>query len=284
MNNLVQILNCSEALGTCCTDYGLLTILDVLRQVLDLIQLIVPILLMVALAVQFTQLLVNPDDDKKKKSLLNKFIAALLCFFVPFLVNLAIGLVPDDIGSFQLGACWDTARISREVLRRENSVYVSTTDKPPQSFIILPSEYNDATITEDGGSNGSGSGSGTGSATGRAIVEYAKSFVGGQYCWGGKDPHNCADCSGFVSYVFGHFGINLIPQTESMWSQTDMYTLVTDGNIKAGDVVMYNEHVGILTGNGEEMVHAANSKSGIKLSPSYKYQAVRGIMRIKGVN
>lgn len=135
MNNLVQILNCSEALGTCCTDYGLLTILDVLRQVLDLIQLIVPILLMVALAVQFTQLLVNPDDDKKKKSLLNKFIAALLCFFVPFLVNLAIGLVPDDIGSFQLGACWDTARISREVLRRENSVYVSTTDKPPQVLL-----------------------------------------------------------------------------------------------------------------------------------------------------
>lgn len=284
MNNLVQILNCSEALGTCCTDYGLLTILDVLRQVLDLIQLIVPILLMVALAIQFTQLLVNPDDDKKKKSLLNKFIAALLCFFVPFLVNLAIGLVPDDIGSFQLGACWDTARISREVLRRENSVYVSTTDKPPQSFIILPSEYNDATITEDGGSNGSGSGSGTGSATGRAIVEYAKSFVGGRYCYGGKDPHNCADCSGFVSYVFGHFGINLIPQTESMWSQTDMYTLVTDGNIKAGDVVMYNEHVGILTGNGEEMVHASNEKTGIKLSPSYKYRAVRGIMRIKGVN
>ena len=79
-----QILDCSEALGTCCTDYGLLTILDVSRKVLDLIQLIAPIILMVALAIQFTQLLVNPDDKKKTKSLLNKFIAALLCFFVPF--------------------------------------------------------------------------------------------------------------------------------------------------------------------------------------------------------
>lgn len=278
MSDFVQILNCSEALGTCCTDYGLLTILDILRQILDLIQLVVPIILMVGLAVQFTQLLINPDDNKKKKSLLNKFFAAILCFFVPFLVNLAIGLVPEDIGSFQLGACWDTARISREVLKKENSTYVATTDKKPKSFILQPEDYDNPEVTGGKGAVGDGS------ATGKAIVEYAKSFVGGRYCWGGKDPNVCADCSGFVSYVFAHFGINLISQTDAMWNQTNMYTLVTDGNIKAGDVVMYDGHVGILTGNGEEMVHAASTKSGIKISPSYKYRTVRGIMRIKGVN
>ncbi|MCI6107772.1 MAG: C40 family peptidase [bacterium] len=278
MSDFVQILNCSEALGTCCTDYGLLTLLDILRQILDLIQLVVPIILMVGLAIQFTQLLINPDDNKKKKSLLNKFFAALLCFFVPFLVNLAISLVPADIGSFQLGACWDTARISREVLKKENSTYVSTTDKKPKSFILQPEDYDDAEVTGGDGAVGDGS------ATGKAIVEYAKSFVGGRYCWGGKDPNVCADCSGFVSYVFAHFGINLISQTDAMWNQTNMYTLVTDGKIKAGDVVMYNGHVGILTGNGEEMVHAASTRSGIKISPSYKYRTVRGIMRIKGVN
>ena len=278
MSDFVQILNCSEALGTCCTDYGLLTLLDILRQILDLIQLVVPIILMVGLAIQFTQLLINPDDNKKKKSLLNKFFAALLCFFVPFLVNLAISLVPADIGSFQLGACWDTARNSREVLKKENSTYVSTTDKKPKSFILQPEDYDDAEVTGGDGAVGDGS------ATGKAIVEYAKSFVGGRYCWGGKDPNVCADCSGFVSYVFAHFGINLISQTDAMWNQTNMYTLVTDGKIKAGDVVMYNGHVGILTGNGEEMVHAASTRSGIKISPSYKYRTVRGIMRIKGVN
>lgn len=278
MSDFVQILNCSEALGTCCTDYGLLTLLDILRQILDLIQLVVPIILMVGLAIQFTQLLINPDDNKKKKSLLNKFFAALLCFFVPSLVNLAISLVPADIGSFQLGACWDTARISREVLKKENSTYVSTTDKKPKSFILQPEDYDDAEVTGGDGAVGDGS------ATGKAIVEYAKSFVGGRYCWGGKDPNVCADCSGFVSYVFAHFGINLISQTDAMWNQTNMYTLVTDGKIKAGDVVMYNGHVGILTGNGEEMVHAASTRSGIKISPSYKYRTVRGIMRIKGVN
>lgn len=280
MDHYFQILVCSEVLGTCCSDYGLVGILDILRQCLNLIQLIVPIILMVALAIQFTQLMANPDDKKKQKSLINKFIAALICFFIPLLVNVSINLVPD---TFQLSACWDTARISREVLQSQNSSYISPTDKEAKKFILLGDAYEPGVP----GSGGSGS-AGGGSATGRAIVAYALEFVGKPYCWGGKDPNNCADCSGFVSYIFAHFGINLIPQTDSMWAQTDMYTLVTDGNIKAGDVVMYQGHVGILTGNGEEMVHASNSSpypaGGIKVSPTYNYRAVQGIMRIKGVN
>lgn len=279
MNQYFQVLSCSQALGTCCTDYGLLTILDVLKQILDLIQLVVPIILMVALAIQFTQLLVNPDDDKKKKSLLNKFFAALLCFFVPFFVNLAIGLVPEDIGSFQLGACWDTASISREVLKKENSTYVSTTNRTPQSFIINPEDYDNPEIT---------GGSGVGSATGKAIVAYAKQFLGKPYLyggtWNGELPYSATDCSGFVQGVFSHFGIHLNRSTSSQWADTSSYTLVKDGNIKAGDLVMYDGHVAILTGNGEEIIHASNPTDGIKLTSSYKYRSILGIMRINGVN
>lgn len=282
MGDFVQTLSCSEALGTCCTDYGLLTILDILKQILDLIQLVVPIILMVALAIQFTQLLVNPDDDKKKKSLLNKFVAALLCFFVPFLVNLAIGLVPEDIGSFQLGACWDTASISREVLKKENSTYVSTTNRTPQSFIISPEDYDNPEVTDSGG------GVGEGSATGKAIVAYARQFLGKPYVyggsWNGELPYTPTDCSGFVQGVFSHFGIHLNRSTYSQWADTGSYTLVRDGNIKAGDLVMYNGHVAILTGNGEEIIHASNPTDGIKLTSSYKYRSILGIMRINGVN
>ena len=243
MSQFFQILDCNEVLGTCCTDYGLLNILDIIRQVMDLMQLVVPILLMVALAIQFTQLLINPDDNKKKKSLLNKFIAALIFFFVPFLVNLALGVLPDDMDTFQLGACWDTARISREVLKEQNSTYVSTTNKTPSAFIIT--DFPDI----QGG--GSGSGTGEGSTTGRAIVAYAREFVGEDYVyggsWNGERPYTPTDCSGFVQGVFAHFGISLPRTTYAQWAATDTYTLVTDGNIRAGDVVMYDGHVGILT-------------------------------------
>lgn len=280
MNQLLQVLDCSQELGTCCTDYGLLTVLDVMRQILDLIQLIAPIILMVGLGIQFTQLLVNPDDKKKQKALLNKFIAALLCFFVPFLVNLSLSLVPEEIGSFQLGACWDTARVSREVLKKENSTYVATTDREPKTFVISPDEYDDPEVTHQ-------EGVGSGSATGRAIVAYAKEFLGQAYVWGGtwngEKPYTGTDCSGFVQGVYRHFGINLTRTTYTQWADTASYTLVT-GSPQAGDVVMYDGHVAILTGNGEEIIHASNPTDGIKLSPSYKYRSVLGIMRIKGVN
>lgn len=280
MNQLLQVLDCSQELGTCCTDYGLLTVLDVMRQILDLIQLIAPIILMVGLGIQFTQLLVNPDDKKKQKALLNKFIAALLCFFVPFLVNLSLSLVPEEIGSFQLGACWDTARVSREVLKKENSAYVATTDREPKTFVISPGEYDDPEVTHQ-------EGVGSGSATGRAVVAYAKEFLGQPYVWGGtwngEKPYTGTDCSGFVQGVYRHFGINLTRTTYTQWADTASYTLVT-GTPQAGDVVMYDGHVAILTGNGEEIIHASNPTDGIKLSPSYKYSSVLGIMRIKGVN
>lgn len=281
MNQLLQVLDCSQELGTCCTDYGLLTILDVMRQILDLIQLIAPIILMVGLGIQFTQLLVNPDDKKKQKALLNKFIAALLCFFVPFLVNLSLSLVPEEIGSFQLGACWDTARVSREVLKKENSTYVATTDRELKTFVIDPDEYDVPEVTDQG------DGVGSGSATGRAVVAYAKEFLGQPYVWGGtwngEKPYTGTDCSGFVQGVYRHFGINLTRTTSTQWADTSSYTLVT-GTPQAGDVVMYDGHVAILTGNGEEIIHASNPTDGIKLSPSYKYRSILGIMRIKGVN
>ncbi len=295
MSRLFQVLDCSQALGTCCTDYGLLTLLDVLRQVLDLIQLIAPIVLMVALAIQFTQLIISPDMTdmnlfsqsevqegmKKRRKLMNKFVAAVLCFLVPFLVNLSLSLVPEEIGSFQLGACWDTARISREVLKNANSTYVSTTDEPAKNFILTAEDYDDPSITHQEG------GVGQGSATGRAIVAYAREFLGQPYyyggTWNGEKPYTATDCSGFVQGVFKHFGIQLERSTGAQWADTDSYTLVTD-NPQAGDLVMYDGHVAILTGNGEEIIHASNPTDGIKLSSTYKYKPILGIMRIKGVN
>ena len=100
----------------------------------------------------------------------------------------------------------------------------------------------------------------------------------------GEVPYTATDCSGFVQGVFSHFGIHLTRSTSSQWADTSSYTLVSDGNIKAGDLVMYNGHVAILTGNGEEIIHASNPTDGIKLTSSYKYRSVLGIMRINGVN
>lgn len=41
------------------------------------------------------------------------------------------------------------------------------------------------------------------------IVEYASQFIGNPYVWGGTDPVNGADCSGFVQTIYRTYGIEL---------------------------------------------------------------------------
>lgn len=280
MSNYFQILACNQVVGTCCSDYGLVNILNILKQFLDIIQILAPILLMVALVIRFTKMTVlPPKDGNGMKGLYNAIAATVIIFFLPFVMDLVLGIIPD---TFQVGACWKTAAASKEAMNLEinSGTFYNTSDTKKKKVLIDPNKYDEP----KGSSSNNSSSSVKGSSTGKAIVQLAKSYVGNSYCWGGKDPNVCADCSGFVSYIFKQFGINLTSQTAAMWADTSKYTLVSANNIQAGDVVMYNGHVGILTGNGNEMVHASSPKEGIKISSDYRYRSIRGIMRINGVN
>ena len=114
-----------------------------------------------------------------------------------------------------------------------------------------------------------------------------KSYSFGGY-WNGELPYTPTDCSGFVQGVFKHSGIKLTRSTYTQWADKSSYTLVKNGDeIRAGDLVMYNGHVAILTGNGREIVHAKGRKWGIVVDSDYRSsssKSILGIMRIKGVN
>lgn len=101
---------------------------------------------------------------------------------------------------------------------------------------------------------------------GQAIVDYACQFIGNPYVWGGTSLTNGADCSGFVQSVFAHFGISL-PRTT--WDMENVGTAVSYDQAVAGDIILYNGHVGIYMGNGQ-IVNAINSAKGIGiLSATY---------------
>ena len=105
--------------------------------------------------------------------------------------------------------------------------------------------------------------------------------------WNGELPYTPTDCSGFVQGVFRHFGISLKRTTSTQWADKSKFTLVSSSDIRAGDLVMYDGHVGILTGNGAELIHAKGSKWGVVKDKDYRKcssHAILGIMRIKGVN
>ena len=108
------------------------------------------------------------------------------------------------------------------------------------------------------------------SSTGQAIADYACQFVGNPYVWGGTSLTNGADCSGFTMSVFANFGISL-PHNAA--SQSGYGTAVSADTLQAGDLVFYSDgsgisHVAIYIGGGQ-IVHAANSTSGIIISSMY---------------
>ena len=113
--NWFQILaSCTSDFSNCCSDYGLAVFLHIFKTVMSLIQIIVPIVLIVMCAIDFSKLVINPDDNNKAKSkgLLNKFLAAVIVFLMPIIVNAIIGTMVDSFDGakgFDVISCWDAA-------------------------------------------------------------------------------------------------------------------------------------------------------------------------------
>lgn len=108
------------------------------------------------------------------------------------------------------------------------------------------------------------------SGLGQQIADYAVQFVGNPYAWGGTSLTDGADCSGFTMSVFANFGIGLVHYAES---QAYGGTSVSLDSLQPGDLVFYSsgggiDHVAIYIGGGQ-IVHAANSSSGIIISSAY---------------
>ena len=92
------------------------------------------------------------------------------------------------------------------------------------------------------------------------LVAFAKQYVGYPYKWGGTDPtRGGADCSGFVYYVYRHFGYN-VPRL----GFENKYTRVSFSDLQPGDIIRYSTHYTIYIGNNQE-ISAENERNGIQI-------------------
>lgn len=125
-------------------------------------------------------------------------------------------------------------------------------------------EYVDTTPTSGGSSGGSIS-SGSGTAT--DIANFAMSFVGYSYVWGGMSPSTGFDCSGLMYYVLTQYGYSMKRVANDQMTQG---TAVSRDNLQVGDLVFfgygsYANHVGMYIGNGN-FVHASTPSTGVRVN------------------
>lgn len=108
-----------------------------------------------------------------------------------------------------------------------------------------------------------------------AIVNYAFKFLGIKYVWGGTSPNPGFDCSGFVQYVYSHFGVS-IPRLSQ-----DQQSFGTDvpnrESLKPGDLIFFGKpayHVGMYIGNNE-FIQAPHTGDVVKISALGNYTSAK---------
>ncbi|MBU3182008.1 C40 family peptidase [Clostridium psychrophilum] len=103
-------------------------------------------------------------------------------------------------------------------------------------------------------------------ANSNSIVSYASNFLGTPYVWGAAGP-KYFDCSGFMQYVYAHFGVSL---SRTTFTQINEGSYVPRDQLQAGDLIFFGtqsnpHHVGMYVGNNS-YIHAPRTGDVIKIS------------------
>ncbi len=123
------------------------------------------------------------------------------------------------------------------------------------------------------------------------FVTYAEQFVGVKYLFGGTDPKKGFDCSGFLFYVFNHFGVK-VPRTSELYTNAGKEVEVDEA--QKGDLILFTGsdhksgkvgHIGIIVENKRgklTFLHAASGGGkGISYSGINSYFAIRFVKIIR---
>jgi len=131
----------------------------------------------------------------------------------------------------------------------------------------------------------------TGSTIPDSLVAFGKSLVGTPYLYASSDPENGFDCSGFITYVFNHFGI-AVPR-----SSVDFINVgfeMPKEFAGPGDLILFTGtdstirivgHMGIVESNESGnllFLHSTSGKAyGVVISPLKGYYETRFVKVIR---
>ena len=100
------------------------------------------------------------------------------------------------------------------------------------------------------------------------IISYSKKFLGTPYKYAGTSPIGF-DCSGFIYYVFGNFGLRI---TRTSYSMAEFGETVRLSKVRPGDLLFFKgrnlnssnvAHVALVvesTDNGILIIHSSSSR------------------------
>ena len=125
----------------------------------------------------------------------------------------------------------------------------------------------------------------TKATTPEELVAFAEKQMGVRYRYGSINPKVGFDCSGFITYVFNHFGIK-VPRSSVDFSHVGKSVPVSEA--KKGDLILFTGtnprirvvgHMGIVhsvEGSEINFIHSSSGKAnGVTISPLAGYYETR---------
>ena len=304
---MIYILDCNSSLGTCCNDYSIAIFIAIIKNAIEVIQIIVPILLIAMSMVQLFKMLTSSDPRDKKgvKSLTNKFVAAAIVFFLPIFANIVISLVGEGVntGGLDVIKCYKESSSTVEVMNRTRTRYIKkeTNNKEP---VKVTFDGKDVAEGSDGVNpndretkykNRGSSAGGLASGSAQGIIDGAEKVhtmyeqqgwtysVGGDLFWNDierstNNPNKvscCATLIGSALYVGGvlseqelnSFNYNYVPSVDSYLESHNWIRINNYSDLQAGDIVIMPGHVQLYAGNGTW--YNAGSTSAIQRDSPY---------------
>jgi cell wall-associated NlpC family hydrolase len=123
------------------------------------------------------------------------------------------------------------------------------------------------------------------------VLDFSKTLIGVPYRYGSTDPRQGFDCSGFITYVFNHFGI-IVPRSSIDF--THVGRPIPYDSAKPGDLILFTGtdstekfvgHMGLIVSNENkqlEFIHATSGKNyGVTITPLNDYYISRYIKTIR---
>lgn len=123
------------------------------------------------------------------------------------------------------------------------------------------------------------------------VVDFAKTLIGIPYKYASSSPETGFDCSGFITYVFGHFHI-IVPRSSIDF--TNVGQTVAVEYARPGDLILFTGtdstekfvgHMGLVVSNQNdqlEFIHSTSGKKyGVTITPLNNYYRGRYMKTIR---
>ena len=164
-----------DMVGTC-GNPALANLFNIAQRIITIIQILAPILAIIALGINLTKSVINPDDKKNFSMYKNWIIALVMVFAIPTLVNATMGILGED---YDISACWNNAKNANT---SGNSTYKPVNnDKPSGPINTSPGSY-DKGSSGNNNNNNSNNSNNTSSNSNNSVTTKNVIMIGDSRC------------------------------------------------------------------------------------------------------